>query len=276
MIFSKKESLEDKVLRYLVSKERTVKSMKKELSSQGVEVSIQGIYKVLRSLIGQEIVIKRGSLYSLLEEWRNNTIDILSKSNNRLELTDGESIKLELSSLSHLDQQWKNIVLPLHESHPNEPIFFYNYHYIWLYVSESRKQSELAYFASFMKNKSYAFSLIGSKNIHDIEVKKILQNDFVEWAVGTERFPKTDYPVVFNDYVMITRLSKQLTEKIDRCYEESLNLVTLEAKLQKIGTEKNKVKLIIERNKNKAKKLRKKLSKEFFVPRNLIKEFDLY
>lgn len=276
MLYSKKESLEDKIVRYLLIKEQTVKSLKKELKIEKISVTIQALYKILRSLIDQEIVIKQGFTYFIMEEWKNNILYILNISNNKFELNEGEKVTLELTSLIHLEQQWKNIILPLERIYPKYPIFFYSYHYIWIYLSESRKKSELNYFSSFIKNKNHAFSLIGSSNNYDVEVKKKLQNEFVHWAVGTEYFLKTDYPTIFGDYIITTRLSKQLVYEIEECYKKSINLTDFEIKIQKIGIEKKNVKLVIEHNVSKAKKLRKKLSKEFFVPKDLIKEFDLY
>lgn len=273
MIFSTKESLEDKITKLLLNKEQTVKGLKKETSS---DVTIQGIYKALRILIAEEIVIKRSKLYFINEEWRNRVIDEMQKSSNNFELAEGESIRLELTSLIHLDQQWKNIVLPLHSAHPKNPIFFYNPHEIWMHLSESRKQSERDYYASFAEQKTQAFAIFGGDTVHDVEMKKELQNDYLQIAVGVEHFSKTDYPTIFGDYIITTRISDRLAEEIEDCYKNSQDTAVLESNLQKIGIEKKKVRLIIERGRDKAKKLRKKLSKEFFVPQELIKEFDLY
>jgi hypothetical protein len=276
MLFSKKESLEDRIVRYLLPRELTVKGIKKELAAEQVEVTIQGIYKVLRTLIAEEIIIKRGTLYSLSEEWRNNSVDLFNQSTDRFELAEGEKIAFDLTSLIHLDQQWKNIVLPLHEVHPNVPVFLYNPHEIWAHLSESRRSSEYAYYRSFAEQKTHAFCLFGGNTIHDRAIKKELQNEYLQIALGATPFPKTDYPTIFGDYIITTRVSARLTEEIETTYQESADTETLESRLQKIGIEKKKVKLIIERDRAKAKKLRKKLSKEFFVPQALIKEFGLY
>lgn len=276
MLLSKKESLEDRLTRLLLPSEQSVKSLAKHIQNEGVQVSIQGIYKVLRALTESEIVIKRGHLYSLSEEWRERIIDTFEKTQNRFELAEGESITLDLTSLVHLDQQWKNIVLPLHNAHPTAPVFFYNPHEIWIHLNESRKKSEYAYYESFKQNKTYAFALFGGDTGHDRAVKKELQNEYLQIAVGVEAFPKTDYPTIFGDYIITTRISKRLSEEIESVYKETIVDTVLEERLQKIGIEKKKVKLIIERDRDKAKKLRRKLSKEFFVPPALIKEFALY
>jgi hypothetical protein len=275
MLFTNKETLEDKIIRYLLPKQQTAKGLLKQLKEESGSYTIQALYVVLRNLATVEVVVKRGTYYFLNEEWRTNVASQLKKQENN-ELAEGESVSYVLSSLIHHDLQWKNIVLPLHESHPHDPIFFYNFHYIWLHLSESRKQSELSYYASIAENKNHAFSLVGSKSVYDIEVKKKLQNEFVQWAVGTEHFSKTDYITVFSDYIITTRISNRLAEEIEECYTNNSNNVSLETRLQKIGIEKKKVRLIIERDKDKAKKLRKKLSKEFFVQKDLIEKFNLY
>lgn len=276
MLFSPKQSLEERIVGYLLTKEQTVKGIKKLLNEDKVVVTIQGIYKALRLLTHEEITIKRGILYYLSEEWRNKVVEELSQNNNHFELAEGEKISLDLTSLVHLDQQWKNIVLPLHNAHPLIPVFFYNPHEIWIHLNESRKKSEYGYYASFKENKTHAFCLFGGNTIHDQSMKKELQNEYLQIAVGVSHFSKTDYPTIFGDYIITTRLSARLAEEIEQCYLTSPDAATLEAGLQKIGIEKKKVRLIIERDRDKAKKLRKKLSKEFFVPQELIKEFDLY
>lgn len=276
MLFSQKESLQDRIIRLLLEGEQSVKGIKKLLGEEQVKATVQGIYKVFRILVAQEIVIKRANMYSLSEEWRGKVVDTLSKNDNRFELAEGERISFDLASLVHLDQQWKNIVLPFHNAHPKDPIFFYNPHEIWMHLSESRKESELVYYASFKKSKSYAFCLIGGATVLDTLFKKELQHKFMQVAVGIEHFTKTDYPTIFSDYIITTRLSPRLAIEIEDAYKTSTDIETLQTKLHAIGLEKKKVRLIIERDKEKAKKLRKKLSKEFFVPQELVKEFNLY
>jgi len=276
MIFSSKERVEDKVIRELLEGEKTAKVLVNSLQKQNFPVTIQGVYKALKTLISEEIVIKRGKTYSLLEEWRKKIVEHFEQNTNQILLGEGEIIQFDLSSLIHLEQQWKNVILPLHNKNKNFPIFFYNSYYIWPYISENRKRSELQYYQSFLEDKKFAFSLVGNNDSKETETKKIFQNEFVQWALGEKIFPDTDYPTIFADYIITTRISKQITEKIEEVYKTSDTLEELEDNLQKIGIEKKKVKLIIERNKEKAKKLRKKLSKEFFVPQELIQEFDLY
>jgi len=275
MLCTKKETLEEQIVRLLLTRERTAKTLLAKVQEQSESYTIQALYVVLRNLIDLEVIVKRGTLYFINEEWKIKIADQL-KAQEGLVLSEGESVSYILGSLVHHDLQWKNIVLPLHEAHPHDPIFFYNFHYIWHHLGETRARSEESYYDLFTKQKKYAFSLIGSNSIHDIQTKKQFQNEYVQWAVGAAHISQTDYLAVFSDYIITTRFSKRLVDEIGHCYLTSSDTGTLEHRLQKIGIEKKKVRLIIERDRDKAKKLRKKLSKEFFVPQELIKEFDLY
>jgi hypothetical protein len=276
MLFATQESTEERIIRFLLRKNQTVKSLRKSLSDEKITITIQGIYKILRSLVSQEVIIKRAADYSLSEEWRSRAVNVLNKNDNRFELAEGERISMDLSSLVHMDQQWKNIILPLHESHPNDPTFFYNPHEIWFHLNDSRKASETAYLESFKQNKTYAFYLIGGNTLHDKAIKKELQNSHLQISVGIEYFSKTDYSTIFRDYIITTRLSPKLAQEIEECYQESSSAQNLENRLQKIGIEKKKAKLIIERNHEKAKKLRKQMAKDFHIPSELRERFDLF
>ncbi|MEI7620004.1 MAG: hypothetical protein WCJ57_00345 [Candidatus Falkowbacteria bacterium] len=276
MFFSLKESLEDSIIRHLLNNEAKVKDLQQRLLKDKINVTSQGIYKILKYLISQEIIIKYGQFYSLNEEWRNRAIKGLNKNNQGIALTEGEKISFYLNSLIHLDQQWKNVVLPLHQAYPQDPIFLYNPHEIWIHLNEQRKISEYEYYASFAAKKIHAFCVFGGNTIHETIIKKELQNEYMQVAIGVEYFSKTDYLAIFNDYIVTTKLSKPLTKKIEDCYQSTENMAELEKQLQMIGIEKKKTKLTIERNREKAKKLRKRMSKQFFVPKELIKDFNLY
>jgi len=276
MIYTKKEALEDRIVRLLGLRNQTVPSLISQIKEEGIAPTIQGVYKSLRFLLSEEVVIKNGEVFSLSEEWRNKTITELGRTDNRFELSEKESIRLDLASLVHLDQQWKNIVLPLHEVYPNQPTFFYNPHDIWVYLSQTRRDSEVAYYKTFEEKKMHAFLVTGGNTLFDRAIKKERSGTYIQISVGDRLFRDTDYLTIFNDYIITVRVSPRLAREIIECYQHATTTDNLTKLLHTVGIEKKKVKLIIERDKEKAKKLRKKLSKDFFIPQELIKEFDLY
>lgn len=175
MIYSNLENLEDKIIKLLNhQKSCSAKEIGNLLAKSGNSYSFQGVYKTLKQLLKSEVLLKSNKLYFINEEWRENIVKNFSNI-FYAEIADGEKVKYELETLVHHDIQWKNIVLPLHKQFPTDPIFFYNYHYIWIFLNELRKQSELQYCKSFLKNKTYAFFLIGSNATQNKEIKKLFR-----------------------------------------------------------------------------------------------------
>ncbi len=277
MLYSNFQHLEDKIVQILIDKQPcSAKELGVLLKTESRPYSFQGIYKSLNNLLLSETLLKQGKRYLINEEWREGLIKKLSN-NSPIELVDGEKMKYELGSLIHLDLQWKNVVLPLHKKYPLDPIFFYNYHYILILLSDSRKQSESEYCASFAKNKTWAFFLIGSNTSQDRAAKKLVANEYFQVATGREpSLAKTGYVTVFNDYVITTQLSTELIKKIEACYQKTDSLIELEQAIRKLGIEKRRVQLIIERNKEKAKVIRKKLAPDFHIPKELREKFELF
>lgn len=275
MIFTQKETLEDRLIRLLVSSEFSVAELMEKLKNESSNYTIQAVYVALRSLVASESVIKRGKVYFLNEEWRMK-VSAQMHAGKSINLSEGESITYHLSSLTHNDLQWKNVVLPLHESQKNNPVFFYNYHYIWIYLGKNRKKSELDYYAAFKSNETLAFCLIGSNSEQDKAVKRTIQNEFVQVSTGKKLFPTNNYKTIIGDYIITNSFSPKFAEEIEDCYKKSPDIETLEEYLQSIGTEKKKIKLTIERNKTKAKSIRKRFSSEFYIPKDLINKFELF
>lgn len=275
MLFTSKENLEDRIIRYLITGEQTAEDLHQSVNKEPKKYTIQSVYTTLRNLLESEVVVKRGLSYYLNKEWQSKVISQF-QSQSTLDLENGESVSYNLSSLANSDLQWKNIVLPLHQIKPKDPIFFYNYHYLWLHLSEQRKTSELEYFAELTKNKIYTFCLIGADLPQDREFKKLIQNDFVQVAIGKKIFSEREHVTLFGDYIITTSFSPTLAKEIDEAYAQSSDFTTLEPLLHRLNVEKKKIRLTIEYDHDKVRKFRKKFASEFFIPKDLVKTFDLY
>lgn len=274
MLLSKNENLEDLVIKILLSGQKTAKNILQILEKENRSYTIQALYVVLRELIHSETLIKTGFYYKINEEWKSKTIEILTQDSK--EIFDGEKTIYILNSLSHYDLQWKNTILPIHNNYPEDPIFFYNYHYIWIHLGDTREQSEIDYYQSFTKEKRYAFSLIGSHSPLEIETKKMIESEYVRIFIGEKITQSTGYLTIINDYIITTQLSRKTNEEIEKCYQQVKNLDELRILIQKLDFKTKKVKIIIERDRDKAKKLRKRLSKDFYISRELREKFDLF
>lgn len=275
MLFSKKEDLVDLIIKNLIHEGKTAKKLLGDISDQDQDYTIQAIYVVLRELVQSEVLIKTGFYYNINEEWKNNIMKEFSSLENN-EIADGEKQIFVLNSLSHQDLQWKNSILPLHNLYPEDPIFFYNYHYVWIHLGQTREQSELDYYKSFLDQKRYAFSLVGSQSPLEIETKKMIENDYVRVFIDDKPIHSTGYITIINDYIITTYLPKKTLAEISNSYKKSKTITELRRHLQDLDFRSGKLKIIIERSREKAKKLRKKMSKDFYIPKELREKFDLF
>lgn len=277
MIYSKNESVEEVIVRHLLKEGATAKALHKSLQSEQITISIQGMYKALRTLITNEIIIKHKLLYSLNKEWQKKVATEFRQSSGLLELAEGEVVRMDLTSLVHLDHQWKNIMIPLHETYPDYPMFIYNPHDVWKHLSKSRWESEQKYYDSFNTNKSQLYFILGGNTLHEYETKKLRQSRFINVSVvGRRHFKDTDHPVIFGDYIIKTRLPDRITQRIHEVFTTATTTGELNRRIALLGVEKKKVKLIITRNKHLAKSLRKKLASHFYIPQETINKYDLF
>ena len=272
MLFGTHENLEDRIIRLLLEKAQTVKSLRKSLGS----VTIQGIYRILRNLLTEEIVIKQSNEYSLNEDWRRNIASHFSQVPDPVTLSEGDSIRMNFNSLLTLALQWKNIAFPLQDIHAPFPVFDYNPHYIWAYLGERRKESETYYYEWFEKHNVSFFLALGGKTICDIETMNDMGNYSDNIVAGVPLFPNNICKIAIADYVITTRISTKFANEIEQIYKKSTTLKELKQSLFTLAHAKNSMSIIVERSKNKTKKLRKKISKSFNVPKELREKFDLF
>ena len=180
MIYTKKESLEDRIVRYLILKNQTINTLNDELRNEEIHATNQGVYKSLRFLIQEEVVVKHKDYFSLNEEWKNKIVNDLQNERN-FELSEHESVQFDLNSLIHLDQQWKNITLSIQKNLSEFPVFFYNPHDIWSFLSDSRKKSEELYYENLLKNKIHTFTVNGGDTEFDKLIKKQNSYFYSKW-----------------------------------------------------------------------------------------------
>jgi hypothetical protein len=119
--------------------------------------------------------------------------------------------------------------------------------------------------------------LIGGTTLFDKNLKRNYSHQYQHYHFNKNyQFNRRDHLSVIGSYIIITRVSTLLAQITDLLYE---NCSTEEELIEKLIIEFKKngsVTMIVEHNKNKAKKLRKKISKDFYIPRELREKFDLF
>jgi nucleoside 2-deoxyribosyltransferase len=279
MLFSINEDIKDIIIKELLNKEETVENIHKILTIKYKEkITIFGIYKILDKLKKEEVVTKAEKKYIVSEQWRLKVIEKLSKKDNDfIKLEEGEKLDFKFNSLANLDHYWKNIAISIDRENIDHPVFFLSAHPIWMFIDESRKNSEKEYYESFNERKINLYQSIQNDEFFDKEFKKEFSSEYIKINTGEKTDNRnTNHIAIFGDYITTTVLSKKIADEIDNLYKEEKDLNIFKEKFLKIEIENKNARLIVERNKNKAKMLRKKLSKNFYIPKELIEKYDLF
>lgn len=274
MIPLQNNNIEEIAFLFFLRKEGTAFDLKTYLDDLGKKVTIQGVYKSLNKLIKQGILIKNKKKMVVSQEWLQNLINKLGGEGPTPKIKDGESTTHQFNSLKKLDMYWKHITKSVGLEFSDFPIFSYEPHEIWIHLKD-REESQKEFFRSFDKHKRFGFFRIGGTDFGDKQYKKDFASKYVNVDIDGKRI-LNDYIVVIGDYIVKTKLKKETAVKIDDVFKNEVNIKSIQENLNKFLTDKQKVKLIIERNKNKAKLLRKKMSREFYIPQELIKKYDLF
>lgn len=265
MIFSAQKDLEDIILEDLLTKAHTAKSIHTYILQLRKDVTLRAVYKAVHKLIDAGVVIKVGKEIILNKEWTQTVIDKLGQTSSLHQLSTGESIIYTLTSPTHMDTYWKTIFSSLPAISYNEPVFFYNPHDFWIFVP-GRQQSEDVFYKNFAKDKTHCFFTIGGTSELDMDFKRQYRSDYLKINLEPIRkFKRTEHVTVWGSHIITVILPLPVARKVDIFYQDNNK-----EKLIDLLQENFKVKIKIEHKPRKAKKLRKLLSKNFYIPKEML------
>lgn len=267
--------LDNSLVSILLSKgEMEVDELQRVLAAEGQPVTIQGVYKGLRRLIHNDIVVKNKQAVAISSEWAEGLLEQLENALHPLQLKSGESVAYSFRRLSSLDAQWKHVMAPLERSLPDYPVFLYNPYEIWIELPD-RRASEERYFDQFAIDRRYCFCLLGKDNPHNDRFKQARQSDFLQVAVGNEAFSDREHIAIIADYIITTILPPRIARELNEIFKNP-DETCLAEKVSAIFAGSTALKLKIERNGAKAKILRRKMAKDFYVPKELKEKYTLF
>lgn len=276
MLYSQDRELEDRIVELLVNSDHTVKSIHKTISPKlSRPVTLRAIYKSVNKLIDANVLIKVGKKVILNREWSQSTQLGLSGKKKLPLLSIDEKIVYTLSSMTHIDTYWKTITSQIHEEN-KFPVFFYNPHDIWIYIPE-RRDSEDSYYRSFDKLKQHAFFSVGGTSDADKKFKQKYQSDYLQIDLSKSTyFNRNAHITILGNYIITVTLPKTCATCIDALYNQNESEEVMINKMREIVQTPQEIKIVVENNSNKAKKLRKRLAKNFHIPQNVKKNCKLF
>ena len=264
MYLTRYESLDETVSRILMTEQKTAKELFSHSEIKKHNVSIQSLYKSLKRLTSQEVIIKHKKEYQINSEWRASLREVVS-AGEVFDLRDGDKVRYSFASFAQVDMFWKNIIASIPAKHLDQPPFYYLPHNFWIHIPE-RAQSEALYYAHFEKDMKDGYMVIGSETTEDKADRKKLQNKYLRVNTITYSSMKDNAHIsILGEYITTTLIDKKISKQIDNLYKKH-DGIDLYEKLLLIFSKKCSIKIVLERSSRKSKKLRKILSKDFYIP----------
>ena len=279
MLFSRRKNIEDIIVEELISNpyQTGPKLVEKTSIIRKESTPKQSVYAALKILMKEEIVVKTGINYFVSKLWKEKVLDALMSSSDGekdpiFDLKDGDFINYKFPSLLVCDKYWAHLFKILTEQLPSgENIFVWNPHE-WFVIGRSKEEQQV--FEKLKKENVTAFYSINGKTNLDKEFKRKFSSTHLRINIGNNSFHKNNYYVnVFGDYIIEVIIDGELAEKIEDFYIKYQELSFARIQIfENLVSQRFTIKMKLSRKKNKAEKIRRKLSKDFYIPKQKTRE----
>ncbi len=232
----------------------------------------QAVYLALRSLLGNEVIGKVGSKYFLSNMWLNKMDKIIKSPAGTGDaifgLKDKESISYHFPSILVCDKYWAHLVNVLIEHIPKDSTSFIWNPHNWFIIGRAEVEKDI--FEGFQSNKKYCFFTTLYTSPIDMEFKKKWANKYVSISTNNKLGFKPNYYLnVFGDFILEIFIDKKLASDIEKFYKENDKITDENAKkFQSLISKKHPIRMKVSKNTEKAEEFRKKLSKDFYIPKS--------
>ena len=274
MLLAHKQSVEDLVAESLAKNPYSTGPQLVALVNKTREnTTKQAVYTALKALIESEVVAKVGHTYFLSRVWLTKVNELFKEQKERalvrdavFDLREGESISYHFPSLLSCDTYWAHVFSMFTEwIDPSIPIMIYMPHE-WFVIGRAEVEKDI--FKGFEDNKKLALFTIGDSSPLDMQFKREWKSPFVQTHLTDVNLFERNYHVhIFGDFLIEVFIAEELAQDIDGFYATNSTL-SLErvAEFEKLVTKKLPVRMKISRKPAKAARLRKQLSKNFYLP----------
>lgn len=265
MIGTHKKNLKEDIIEILLKGSASSKKLRSLLQDLGYDLTLQGIYKQLNTLLEAEVILKNKQVYTINNEWVKNVSKIMSVQDIDLP-EEGEKFTYKFNSLQNLDAHWKHVTEAFNKILGNEPMFLYSYHQFWIYTP-TREESERKFAGEFLNKKQHTFYVIGG--VTDLDKK--YRNSFKDPYYKVENFSikslkDKEHLLIIGNFIINVKVPDDVTKQIDAIYKLDKQIKLKENDLKELLGKNYKSMFTIENNLEKANRIKRKISQPFILP----------
>jgi DNA-binding Lrp family transcriptional regulator len=262
--------IEEAILQILLSSSKiSIEDLIKRVGQKRGGVTKQGVYRVLRKLKseGKIVVYKSSVSINLLWTERLHLLtDRRAKSSmfgNLGYMREKEKIIIEGKTLVGTDDLWSDAFINIeNRTHPKHPLFLYNPHN-WTILL--RPETDKIHTDRLVYKQRPIFLSIGARTALDRETVRIMSQDKIHCSLSS-KLKDQNYIAVLGNYVFLVKLSRKGNALIDTIFHENISTEEAAEEIKRIN-QKISAKITIERNETRAKEFKKKIARDFFVPK---------
>jgi len=230
----------------------------------------QGVYRVLRKLRVEEKIVLYKSIVSINNFWREQLQLLITTNGTNLSvvgdlrgLKKGDRISIKIKGLSAADQVWSHLFVGVENELPNHhPLFLYNPHN---WTSLLREDTDRVHAERLERKHRPIYLTIGSVTELDKAVTRAMEFKHFEYNFNLKlRAP--DYIAVVGDYVFQLRLLGSGNDHINSIFSSEDDPLQARKLLEKLDA-KIACRIIIEKNPIKALQWKKRLGRDFYIPK---------
>lgn len=280
MITFPKQGLEEKIVDKLQKGPLKTKDLIQSVKKISDPITVQGIYKSLRSLKKEGIVLMEKKEVMINQFWLQQMEKFtslakhayrypISDSGHFLQMEDGDRITYRFKDPVQVDVFWNHILYILFDAIPNLDRWYAYSSHCWFLLA--RRKDELS-LKEYMNTRGikYLFT-VG----HNTLLDKIIRSDFDGVNSKYHMLTKplfiekvNNLGIVLNivgDYIIQAQYDKVTTDKIEKFYKThaKINKDSIR-ELEQIVANPGQIKFVIMRNAKKANKLAKLFEKNFY------------
>lgn len=271
-MLEKQESLAQHLIKTLAHQQFTdVQNLRGKITeASGKKYSLQGFYKELKKLQDRGVVFKLGNKYSLRLPWVLDSLalaQVLEK--NYVERPQLITILPDINKkeiwhftdLLKMNDFWSHILLILIQQSKNKILLGWNPH-PWFHLVQTKQEEQ--YIKALKLAKSKLYLIVGGNTFLDKWTEKFWDKDTVKYSFGKSDFDaeRATYINVVDEYVLTVKLDLKIAREIDEIYRNAKSMEELDLQsVLSIFQRKTKATIWLERNPEKARKIKTKFKK---------------
>lgn len=277
VILSAHNKLEDSILEIFAFRGNlNVKETIILLKHKGYTATEQGVYRVLRKLQKDGIIVKTKNYYNIRLAWLMELSDFIKQMEktylherylDQFLPEEKEKYVWHFSDLHKMNDFWSQILIALSKHSKKRIVLGYSPH-LWYLIGQKKQESQFT--ESYMTNLKKSYFIVGGRTyldkycLNNLDKQSGKEHQYLASESEYIEKKRSLYMDVVDDYVLCTTLDNETTQIIEKIFEDSNTLKTIdELTIQKLWKRKIKGKIILKKDSKKARHYYKKFEKIF-------------